>query len=301
VWMGQMLEQEDYLLANVAAGTVQADHVQSREVLGSLADHLGSIRVLTDEDGGVTERTSWGPWGERLEGGELSRVGYTGYQTERESGLRYSVHRYLDPRNGRWTRRDPLGDVDGQNRYWYVRNLPTGLTDPDGRLSFPLLRLLGALNWGVGLPVTAITGALAFYRVPASELLAPAPSPVTASDCLLIDKRIKDIDFLLAGALRSAVIPAGYSPSLATFPLPGVFGGIGSIGVFDYPGATREPPIIRYAQLQHELVHIYQINEISKRVGGSYTGTVDGFLRNRTNLEEQAYRYEKGLLEGLRP
>ena len=80
--------------------------------------------MLTDEDGGVTERTTWGPWGERFEGGERSRVGYTGHQTERESGLHYSAHRYLDPRNGRWARRDPLGDVDGQNRYLYSKNNP---------------------------------------------------------------------------------------------------------------------------------------------------------------------------------
>jgi len=64
-----MLEQEKYLLANVAAVQVQVDHVQSHEVLGSLADHLGSVRILTNELGGVTERTTWGPWGESLEGG----------------------------------------------------------------------------------------------------------------------------------------------------------------------------------------------------------------------------------------
>jgi len=95
-------------------------------------DHLGSIRLLTDEKGSVTERTTWGAWGERLEGGRKSRFGYTRHQTERESGLRYSVHRYLDPRNGRWTRRDPLGDVDGSNFYRCVANRPTSAFDPLG-------------------------------------------------------------------------------------------------------------------------------------------------------------------------
>ena len=95
-------------------------------------DHLGSIRLLTDEAGGVTERTTWGPWGARLEGGRESRFGYTGHQTERESGLRYSVHRYLDPRNGRWTRRDPAGDVDGGNLFRYVRNRPIVAADSTG-------------------------------------------------------------------------------------------------------------------------------------------------------------------------
>jgi len=102
--------------------------------LNAPQDHLGSVRVLTDEDGGVTERTSWGPWGERLEGGERSRFGYTGHQREESSGLHYSVHRFLDPRNGRWTRRDPLGDVDGHNRYRYSGNRPIVAVDITGLL-----------------------------------------------------------------------------------------------------------------------------------------------------------------------
>jgi len=99
-------------------------------------DHLGSVRVLTDELGGVTERTNWGPWGERLEGGERSRIGFTGHQRDAESGLHYSVHRYLDSRNGRWLRRDPAGGVDGANLYRYVRNRPALHTDPLGMFAF---------------------------------------------------------------------------------------------------------------------------------------------------------------------
>ena len=59
-------------------------------------------------------------------------MGYTGHQTERESGLRYSVHRYLDPRNGRWLRRDPAGGVDGANLYRYVNNRPLSGVDSMG-------------------------------------------------------------------------------------------------------------------------------------------------------------------------
>ena len=58
---------------------------------------------------------------------------YTGHQTERESGLRYSVHRYLDPRNGRWTQRDPAGDVDGSNLYRYATGNPVVFIDRTGQ------------------------------------------------------------------------------------------------------------------------------------------------------------------------
>jgi len=44
------------------------------------------------------------------------------------------VHRYLDPRQGRWSQRDPLGGFDGINRYRYARNTPLSLIDRDGRL-----------------------------------------------------------------------------------------------------------------------------------------------------------------------
>jgi len=109
-------------------------------------DHLGSIRLLTDEKGSVTERMTWGPWGERLEGGERSRFGYTGHQREAASGLHYSVHRYLDPRNGRWTRRDPLGNADGENRYWYADNDPVRYMDLLGLL--PQI----SIRWDQSLP-----------------------------------------------------------------------------------------------------------------------------------------------------
>src|SRR5207244_1389844 len=95
-------------------------------------DSLGSVRLLTGTKGEVRERTDWGAWGERLIGGKLSRIGYTGHQLERASGFHYSVHRYLDSRIGRWTQRDPIGFKGGRNQYAYVFNNATTLTDPLG-------------------------------------------------------------------------------------------------------------------------------------------------------------------------
>lgn len=51
-------------------------------------------------------------------------MGFTGHQRDSESGLHHAQFRYLDSRNGRWTRSDPAGSVDGQNLYRYVRNQP---------------------------------------------------------------------------------------------------------------------------------------------------------------------------------
>ncbi len=40
--------------------------------------------------------------------------------------------RVYDPRSGRWLTRDPMGFVDGGNRYEYVRSNPVAATDPAG-------------------------------------------------------------------------------------------------------------------------------------------------------------------------
>jgi len=47
-------------------------------------------------------------------------------------GFFYYRHRVLDPTTGRFTSEDPLGFVDGANRYVYCRNDPVSFIDPFG-------------------------------------------------------------------------------------------------------------------------------------------------------------------------
>lgn len=62
-------------------------------------------------------------------------MGFTGHQRDGESGLHHAQFRYLDSRNGRWTKRDPAGRVDGSNLYRYVRNNPQSLIDMGGTVA----------------------------------------------------------------------------------------------------------------------------------------------------------------------
>jgi RHS repeat-associated protein len=79
-----------------------------------------------------------GPWGEALTGNRFrTRFTYTGHQREARTGNYYSVYRYLDPRAGRWTQRDPLRGVDGPNEYLYVSNRPLANRDPHGLRMVP--------------------------------------------------------------------------------------------------------------------------------------------------------------------
>ncbi|MBX3378425.1 MAG: hypothetical protein KF678_15635 [Phycisphaeraceae bacterium] len=56
--------------------------------------------------------------------------------------------RLLDSELGRWTRRDPLGYVDGMGAYAYARTHPLIASDPDGQLSLPCSGPLGGGGWG---------------------------------------------------------------------------------------------------------------------------------------------------------
>ncbi|MGD9689502.1 MAG: hypothetical protein AB7K52_07155 [Phycisphaerales bacterium] len=66
-----------------------------------------------------------------------SRIGYAGYIYDRfisgsDGGRWFVRHRVLNSGLGRWTRRDPLGYVDGMGLYEYVQSVPTRYMDASG-------------------------------------------------------------------------------------------------------------------------------------------------------------------------
>jgi RHS repeat-associated protein len=64
--------------------------------------------------------------------GVASRVGYAGYQWDQVARAYHVRYRVYLPEIGRWTRRDPLGYVDGGNLFAYVRGRPSKYLDPLG-------------------------------------------------------------------------------------------------------------------------------------------------------------------------
>ena len=123
-------------------------------------DHLGSPRVITDQDGNITSRKDYTAFGEenisaaRVSGlgysgsGEETRKGYTGYEKDGESGLDFAQARYYNSTHGRFTSVDPLtASMDTKNpqtlnRYSYVLNSPYKYNDPLGLLP------MSAGTWG---------------------------------------------------------------------------------------------------------------------------------------------------------
>ncbi|MGJ4945582.1 RHS repeat-associated core domain-containing protein [Bradyrhizobium sp. HKCCYLS1011] len=109
-------------------------------------DPLGSISVVTNENGAVQERLSYDAWGKRRfpngtddPSGSITSQTTRGFTGEEQLSVAALVHlngRVYDPILGRMTSADP--DVSrpmssqGWNRYAYVSNGPLKFNDPSG-------------------------------------------------------------------------------------------------------------------------------------------------------------------------
>ena len=99
------------------------------------ADGLGSIAALTDESGATVQTYTYAAFGSirTQTGTDLNRITYTAREAMGDSlGFFYYRHRIYDPHTGRFTSEDPLGFVDGPNRYVYAGNSPAKWIDPLG-------------------------------------------------------------------------------------------------------------------------------------------------------------------------
>ena len=113
-------------------------------------DHLGSPRINTDQNGNVTSRTDYMPYGEEIIAlgdrtanenyvTDTIRQGFTGYENDAETGLDFAQARMYATAIGRFSSVDPvkmteyrLVDPQQINLYGYTRNNPINLIDPSG-------------------------------------------------------------------------------------------------------------------------------------------------------------------------
>jgi RHS repeat-associated protein len=138
----------DYLsVGNVKVG-VRFTDVTSQTVSTRYfhTDHLGSVAVITDENGMVVERLSYDAWGKRrfANGADdpagsiesLTTRGFTGHEELDSVGLVHMNGRVYDPLVGRMMSPDPTVpdalNAQAWNRYSYVGNDPLTFTDPSG-------------------------------------------------------------------------------------------------------------------------------------------------------------------------
>ncbi len=168
-------------------------------------DHLGSISVITDENGLVVERLSYDAWGKRRfangaddpTGSITSETtrGFTGQEELSVSGLVHLNGRVYDPLLARFTSPDTTTespfDPQDWNRYSYVGNDPLAFTDPSGHcflgcfwqhiVSNPIVRAVVQIVATVVLaavltPVAAVIGFAASAATTAAGIGAAALS-----------------------------------------------------------------------------------------------------------------------------
>ncbi len=103
-----------------------------------LKDHLGSIRIVTNENDEVISAQDYDAWGYQMQGREydsdVSKYKFTSKERDEESFYDYFGARYYDARVGRWTSVDPLGtEYPDISPFAYTLDNPLRLIDPNGK------------------------------------------------------------------------------------------------------------------------------------------------------------------------
>jgi len=141
VYDGLNLVEERDAAGNLLASYVYGDELdrpysmkRGGQVYYYLYDRQGSVVGLSDGAGTLVARYEYDAWGNLLSetGAVANPFRYTGREWDAEAQLYYLRARYYDPALGRFISRDPLGMVDGTNRYSYVSNNAVNYVDVQG-------------------------------------------------------------------------------------------------------------------------------------------------------------------------
>ncbi len=120
-----------------------------------------------------------------------------GQYADEETGLYYNLHRYYDPKIGRYTQTDPAGD--GLNPYLYAAANPVNAIDPNGLCA---LRMVGgASEMAAGIAMIPGTGTIG--TVAAIAVIANGLDNVVAGARSLVSGEEKQA--LLESAIHSAM------------------------------------------------------------------------------------------------
>ncbi|MCP3998167.1 MAG: RHS repeat-associated core domain-containing protein [bacterium] len=168
-----------HAVADVIEGSVATLYTRAGDQLISLfrpasgfyrsyhVDGLGSVRALSDATGEVTDRYSFGAFGELIEhqGSDHQPFLFAGQPLDPNLGFYYNRARWMAPANGRFISVDPFigSTLDPQtlHRYLYTSDNPVNLTDPTGRFSFVNITVsAGAKKYLLGIGLFTFFGAL---------------------------------------------------------------------------------------------------------------------------------------------
>ncbi len=168
---GQVIAQTDGSNGLVVEHVYGLERVSQRRNGTSkyfLADGQGSVRMLADSIGAITDSMYYTSFGENLfsSGSTVNDFRYVGEQLDGNSGFYYNRARWMDPGTGRFVGVDPYGG-DPQapvslHRYLYANANPVNFSDPSGRISIG--ELVVAINVRMTLSIQAVGAGFAISK-----------------------------------------------------------------------------------------------------------------------------------------
>jgi RHS repeat-associated protein len=140
LYFGKLLEinPNGEHVARIMAGNLMVAKRVGAANLYYHTDHLGSVRLITDENGNVVREADYAAFGETLTDTNPTADdrGFGGHTTDAESGLVYMNARYYDAALGRFISADSLvpetHNPQALDRYAYAYNNPISNIDPSG-------------------------------------------------------------------------------------------------------------------------------------------------------------------------
>jgi len=120
---------------------------QAAQLMWTHAERLGSTAAMTDASGNLAEKLEYDAWGKRRSAtdsnstpdsldGVIDNKGFTHHEMLDQLDLVHMNGRVYDPSTGKFLSGDPIiqepNNGQNYNRYSYVLNNPTNLTDPTG-------------------------------------------------------------------------------------------------------------------------------------------------------------------------
>lgn len=219
---------------------------QSESVVYFGTDHLGSITVVTNQDGEVVQRLGYDAHGKRrfASGGDdtagtlksaATTRGFTGHEMLDDLGLVHMNARVYDPTFGVFLSPDSVtqfpSSTQGWNRYSYVGQNPLSFTDPTGHMRWgSVFRIVVAV---VAVVAVVVTGgaALAAMGAMLSGLTGGFISAAVATAAVTAAATTFVFTAIVTGSLRVAAKAA---------LIAGVCAGVGAAAGGGYLGGALE-------------------------------------------------------------
>ncbi len=153
-------------LTNVLAETDKSNNEECYYTLGAdlisqerssnisyyIADGHGSVRMLTDKSGAVTDTYDFDAWGVMISSNGVTENNYLycGEQYDTATGFYYLRARYMDPATGTFTTMDTyqgsIFDPVSLHKYLYANANPVTNSDPTGYFSLAEFSVADAIN-----------------------------------------------------------------------------------------------------------------------------------------------------------